>query len=179
MPPEGGFDPKRRNFFELARRSSHLFEIGVNGGHSMLLALMANPALKCTGVDVCKQLRPRWARVDIYVPAAFAWLKYKFRDRVEFITGNSLVEAPAYQLAHPDAQIDFLHLDGSKNTHLRECLAVHPVLSPGAYVVHDDYNLRSVRMSDRQLRKIGMTGEIAYADHGLIECDTHIVRAKI
>lgn len=170
------FDAKRRNFFTLARRSEKLFEIGVNGGHSMLLALMANPDLKCVGIDVCAQLDPSWARVDIYVPAAFRWLETNFPGRVELLTGNSLVVAPHYALDHSGAGIDFLHLDGAKDTHLREVLALRDVMKNGAYIVHDDFNARPVRLSDRQLRRIKITQEIDFEEAGLIENRWHTVR---
>ena len=170
------FEAKRRNLATLARRASRLFEIGVNGGHSLLLALMANPALQVIGVDVCAQLDPRWARVDIYVPAAFRWLEATFPDRVRLIAGNSLVVAPEFSLAHPDAGIDVLHLDGAKDTHLREVLALRDAMKSGAFVVHDDVNARPVRLSDRQLRRIGITREIDYAATGLMETRWHVVR---
>ena len=172
------FEPKRRNFFELARRSSSFFEIGVNGGHSMLLAMMANPNLKCVGVDVCAKLSRNWARVDIYVPAVFDWFKYKFPGQVRMIKGNSLVEVPSYQIENTNEQIDFLHLDGAKDTHLREVLSIERMWSPGAFVVHDDFNLKPVRRSDRQLRKLGVTQPLDYASFGLVESANHIVRVK-
>jgi predicted O-methyltransferase YrrM len=173
------FEPKRRNFVALARRSTRLFEIGVNGGHSMLLALMANADLHCVGVDVCARLEPSWGRVDIYVPAAFKWLAANFPGRVETITGNSLVVAPQYALDHPDAGIDFLHLDGAKNTHLREVLALRDAMRPGAFVVHDDFNARPVRLSDRQLRRLRITEEFPAVEAGLIENRWHTVRRLV
>lgn len=163
------FDAKRRNFFTLAQRSEKLFEIGVNGGHSMLLALMANPDLKCVGVDVCAQLDPSWARVDIYVPVVFRWLEENFAGRVKFLVGNSLIVAPQYALDHSGAGIDLLHLDGAKDTHLREVLALRDVMKNGAYIIHDDFNARPVRLSDRQLRRIKITQEIEFEEAGLIE----------
>ena len=173
------FEVKRRNFFELAWRSHRLFEIGVNGGHSLLLALMANPELNCIGVDVCAQLDPSWARVDIYVPAAFRWLETTFPGRVQTITGNSLVVAPQFTLSNPDAGIDFLHLDGAKDTHLREVLALREAMRSGAFVVHDDVNARPVRLSDRQLRRIRITQEIDYETCELIDNKWHVVRALV
>lgn len=172
------FESKRRNFFEMARRASMLFEIGVNGGHSLLLALMANPSLRCVGVDVCRQLDPSWARVDVYVPAAFRWLEDTFPGRVETIAGNSLLAAPAYALDHPDARIDFLHLDGAKDTHLREVLALADLMPEGAFVVHDDSNTRPVSLSDRQLRKLGVTRPLDYAAFGFRESKFHLIRAR-
>lgn len=173
------FEPKRRNLVALARRSTRLFEIGVNGGHSLLLALMANPELECTGVDVCAQLDPSWARVDIYVPAAFDWLEANFPGRVKTIAGNSLVVAPQYALDHPDAGIDLLHLDGAKDTHLREVLALRDAMRPGAFVVHDDFNARPVQRSDRQLRRIRVTEALEPGVAGLVETRWHAVRCLV
>ena len=153
--------------------------MGVNGGHSLLLALMANPELRCVGVDVCARLDPSWARVDIYVPAAFDWLEANFPGRVETIAGNSLVVAPQYALDHPDAGIDVLHLDGAKDTHLREVLALRDAMRPGAFVVHDDFNARPVRRCDRQLRRIRITQEIDPGEAGLVETRWHTVRRLI
>ena len=179
LPLTEQFDSKRRNFFELARRSTRMFEIGVNGGHSMMLALMANPELKCVGIDVCEKLSRRWARVDIYVPAAFNWLRYKFADRVQLIKGNSLVETPRYRLENPSVQVDFLHLDGAKNTHVQEVLGIRDLMPAGAFIVHDDFNLRTVRVADRQLRRINATQPLNYSANGLVDCDHHVVRANI
>lgn len=171
-------DTKRRNFFKLAQKSNCLFEIGVNGGHSLLLALLANPELKCIGVDICARPNKKWAPVEVYVPAAFNWLKYKFADRVQLIKGNSLIEAPTFQINKPNTVVDMLHLDGAKNTHLREVLALNDLLPSGAFIVHDDINLRAVRISDRQLRKLGITQPIDYTSTGLLECSDHVVRVK-
>jgi hypothetical protein len=55
-------DAKRRRLFTLAQQATTYFEVGVNGGHSMFLALSANPALVGTGVDLCKRISPKWGR---------------------------------------------------------------------------------------------------------------------
>ncbi len=179
LPLDERFDQKRRNVFEVARRSTCMLEIGVNAGHSMLLALMANPELKCIGIDVCQKLNRRWARVDLYVPAAFNWLRYKFGDRVQLIKGNSLVEVPSFSLRNPDAVVDFLHLDGAKDTHMQEFLAIRRHMPAGAYVVHDDAHLRNVRIADRQLRRIRATAPLDYEANGLQDCEHHVIRAKM
>lgn len=169
------FDGKRRNLFWLARQSAHLFEVGVNGGHSLYLALSANPTLRVTGVDICKQLSPTWARVDIYVPAAFAWLRHAFPGRCRFITGNSLVELPKYADENPSETIDLLHLDGSKDTHLREFLALKPLMPKGAFLLQDDTNMGPVRMSMRQILQLGLAERVD-ADHpSLLDLPGHKV----
>ena len=78
------FETKRKNFFNLAKQISTLLEVGVNGGHSLFLALSSNPTLKVIGVDVAEKLDPSWAPVDKYVPAAYHWLTREFPERCVF-----------------------------------------------------------------------------------------------
>ena len=49
-------------------------------------------------------------------------------------------------------------------------------MKSGAYVVHDDFNARPVRLSDRQLRRIKITQEIDFDELGLVENRWHTVR---
>ncbi len=169
------FDGKRRNLFWLARQSRHMFEVGVNGGHSLYLALSANPALRVTGVDICRQLTPTWARVDIYVPAAFAWLTQAFPGRCRFITGNSLVELPKYADENPTETIDLLHLDGSKDTHLREYLALKPLMPKGAFLLQDDTNMGPVRVAMRQILQLGLAQKVDVDHPDLQDLPSHKV----
>lgn len=173
------FEDKRRNLFKLAQASHNMLEIGVNGGHSLLLALMANPKLTVTGIDVCQRLGSDWAHVEIYVPAAFDWLTARFPGRTHFITGNSLVEIPRYTLENPDAEFDLFHLDGSKDTHLQEFVSARSVLAPQAFVVHDDINLGPVRRDDRRLRKIAFTTLADLDELGLLPTVWQGIRRKV
>ena len=154
------FDGKRRNLFKLAKDATHMFEVGVNGGHSLYLALSANPELRVTGVDICQTMADTWARVDIYVPKAFEWLEKSFPGRCTFITGNSLVELPRFVDENPDDKIDLLHLDGAKDTHLREFLAAYPNMPRGAKVIQDDTNTKPVRKSMRQILSLEMAKRV-------------------
>ncbi|MFO8127916.1 class I SAM-dependent methyltransferase [Yoonia sp.] len=138
------FEPKRKNFFELAKHVTTLLEVGVNGGHSLFLALSSNPNLKVIGIDVAERLQPSWSPVEKYVPAAFRWLENEFPNRCSFVKGNSLVEMPKLALENPSMIIDALHLDGSKDTHLRELLAILPLMKKGGFVVFDDANTKPV-----------------------------------
>lgn len=169
------FDGKRRNLFKLAKESEHMFEVGVNGGHSLYLALSANPELRVTGVDICKQVQPSWGRVDIYVPAAFEWLNNSFPGRCSFIAGNSLVELPRYVEEDPGETVDLLHLDGAKNTHLREFLAIRPLMSEGAVLLQDDTNTKPVRQSMRQILKLGFAKRADTDETDLLEIPGHKV----
>lgn len=167
------FDGKRRNLFSIARQASHMFEVGVNGGHSLYLALSANPSLRVTGVDICRQLAPSWGRVDIYVPAAFEWLSHAFPDRCRFIEGNSLLELPRYVIENPREKVDLLHLDGSKDTHLREFLAMRPVMPQGALLLQDDTNMGPVRQAMQQIVRLGFAKPADAATYGLLELPGH------
>lgn len=148
------FEVKRRNFFNLAKQISTLLEVGVNGGHSLFLALSASPTLQVFGIDVAERLEPSWAPVDRYVPAAYAWLEKEFPGRCTFIKGNSLVELPKLALENPTQQIDAVHLDGAKDTHLRELLAILPLMKEGGFVIFDDANTVPVRKSLEQIKAL-------------------------
>lgn len=150
------FERKRKNLFNLSKQVSTLLEVGVNGGHSLFLALSANPDLRVIGIDVAERLDPQWAPVEIYVPAAFAWLENEFPDRCQFIKGNSLVELPKFVLDNPDRQIDAVHLDGAKNTHLRELLAILPLMQEGGFVIFDDANTKPVNRGIAQVKALNI-----------------------
>lgn len=155
-PLHPDMEEKRRRFCDIAQRGTRLLEIGVNGGHSLLLAKSANPDLKCGGIDICQQLDPAWARVDVYVPAAMAWLQARFRGDFTFIRGNSLVEAPRFRLENPEEKIDILHVDGDKATYLQDIVNLLPALHGESLIVVDDTNLRLVRRTVRSLIKGGL-----------------------
>jgi hypothetical protein len=174
-----GFEEKRRNFFILAKSARRIMEVGVNGGHSLFLALCANKELSCVGIDVCKQLMPRWARVDIYVPAAFDWLRTAFPNRCHFIKGNSLVEIPKYVLDHPKDRFDLLHLDGAKDTHLREFLGARPVLSKNAAIILDDVNTQPVRESMRQMLALKLVRHTNRETDGTVIAPGHRVMRRV
>lgn len=150
------FEAKRKNIFNLSRRLTSFLEVGVNGGHSLFLALSANPDIKVIGIDVAERLDPDWAPVERYVPAAFDWLHREFPGRCVFIKGNSLVELPRFVLDHPSMVIDAVHLDGAKNTHLRELLAVLPLMRKGGYAIFDDANTAPVRKGIDQVKALNI-----------------------
>lgn len=167
------FEAKRRNLFSLSRQISTLLEVGVNGGHSLFLALSANPALRVIGIDVAERLQDSWAPVDLYVPAAFDWLTAEFPDRCTFIKGNSLVELPRYVIENPDATIDAVHLDGSKDTHLRELLAILPLMKKGGFVIFDDANTRPVSRGIAQVMALNIARPRDLSHLGLARTPGH------
>lgn len=149
-------EEKRRRLMEIARRGKSLLEIGVNGGHSLLPAKHANPDLQCTGIDICRQIDPSWGRVDIYTPAAMAWLKERFPGDFTFLVGDSRLKAPEFAVTHEGPPIDILHVDGAKETYLRDIVNLLPVLHDKSLIVVDDTQLRVVRRTVRRLVAAGL-----------------------
>jgi hypothetical protein len=144
-------EAKRRRLAAIARRGSTLLEIGVNGGHSLLLAKHANPDLRCIGIDICARLDPAWARVDLYVPVAMQWLTERFPGSFRFFRGNSLLECPRLAVEEPELQVDILHVDGDKDTYFRDIVNLLPLLRPHSIIVVDDTNLPRVQLCVRRL----------------------------
>lgn len=149
--PEAEMDAKRRTLFEVACHGRTLLEIGVNGGHSLLLAKLANPDLTCIGVDIAAQVDPSWARVDLYVPVAMDWLARRFPGDMRFVVGDSRLEAPRIAVEEPDLRLDILHVDGAKETYLRDVVNLLPLLHPDSLIVVDDTNMAIVQLAVERL----------------------------
>ncbi len=127
-PPDPGRKHKRRNFFWAARYKGRLLEIGFGAGHSALLALSANPALRYTGIDIFK---------NAYVPACAAALREMFGARVEIIKGDSRNVLPEL----PPGTFDLFHVDGSLDpfvcrSDIGDCIAL--AREQGSHLIVDD-----------------------------------------
>ena len=130
--PHPRYRAKRRNFALFAAAGASMLEIGVNAGHSLLLALAVNPALRYTGVDWCGHP---------YSRPCFAYLRAEFGERIELIEGDSRAVLPRlaalgrqdFRLFHIDGGhgFEFAHAD-LRNT-LRLAL-------PGDLILFDDTN---------------------------------------
>lgn len=155
-PPEPEMEAKRQTLTDVARRGRTLLEIGVNGGHSLLLAKAANPDLACIGLDIAARVDPTWARVDLYVPVAMDWLARRYPGDMRFLVGDSRVECPRLAVAEPDLRIDILHVDGAKETYLRDVVNLMPLLHPASLVVIDDTDMAVVRLQVSQLVRAGL-----------------------
>ncbi len=149
-PPIPALERKR----ELLRRaaleveSGTGLEVGVNGGHSLLLMLCANPELRFIGVDMCLQTNPGWGHVEIYVEEGIRFLQERFPGRIEFRKGDSL--RVLYEL---DAPLRLVHLDGAKKNYEIELRIVQHLIQPDGVLVLDDLDVPVVkRLCDRLLR---------------------------
>ena len=108
-PPTANLAPARRNLWRATRFKRRLLEIGVNAGHSALLALSGNPSLAYYGVDL---------GVHRYTGPCVDYLKSEFPGRVHFWPGDSREVLPALAASGDDADFDIFHVDGGHTTEL-------------------------------------------------------------
>lgn len=131
-------EAKRRRLFDIARTGRRLFEIGVNGGHGILLQKHANPGLSCTGLDLCQTAGQGNPRADIYCPAAMGWLSSRFPGDMLFLIGDSGTVLPAHVRANPGLGIDILRIDGARSNYYSDFITMRPLLHQESIVVFDD-----------------------------------------
>jgi Methyltransferase domain len=128
---------KRDRFRKAVAGRSRILEIGVNGGHSALLALSANPDLQYHGIDICDHA---------YVTPAVKWLETEFPGRVFFHPGDSLKVVP--RLAAQSVSFDVFHIDGAKFNYLDDIAnSSRTVAVDGALVIVDDSETTSARIA--------------------------------
>ena len=131
-------DQKRRRLFEVARRGRTLFEIGVNGGHGILLQKAANPDLTCIGLDICQTVGAGHPRADIYCPVAMRWLESRFPGDMRFLVGSSHDLLPGYVAENPNLRVDILRLDGARKFFYSDFKMLRPLLHAESYIIFDE-----------------------------------------
>jgi methyltransferase family protein len=94
---------KRRNLGAVARQSTMMLEVGLNGGHSALLCLLSNPNLVFVGIDIFEHK---------YTEHAAAYLKETFPRRFHCIRGDSREVLPRMAIEKPNLLFDAIHIDG-------------------------------------------------------------------
>ncbi len=102
-PPDGGLAPTRRNAWRAMRFKERLLEVGVNAGHSALLALSSNPRLEYYGVDIMSHA---------YTAQCVDFLKGEFPGRVHLFTGDSREVLPWLVSRRAELAFDIFHVDG-------------------------------------------------------------------
>lgn len=97
---EPDFSAKRQLWQQLCRLHSYCIEVGVNAGHSAVLALEANPNLRYTGIDVCihRYTKPCCELIALFYPGRF-----------QFLAGGSSLWLP--KIDHP-GQPTLFSIDG-------------------------------------------------------------------
>jgi hypothetical protein len=176
--PNSILQTKRDRLANVARKSTLMLEVGVNGGHSALLSLSANPELQFIGVDIAAFYPPEpRCHPELYVPAAFETLNELFPGRTCAIIGNCIDVLPQYTRQHNTPHIDFLHLDGDKLTYEADFYNILPCLKKGAYVVFDDTQNPNVQRIVDKLLSIGIVERSEFPPMSLSEIYRHeIVR---
>lgn len=126
------FAAKRANIAAAARNSRRMLEIGLNAGHSALLALSRGVELH--SVDIC---------AHAYTRPVADFLALVFGDRFHFYPGDSLEVLPRLHAENPQLTFDCFHIDG--NHGLDFCRAdmhnAYSLAEPGAWMVIDDTDL--------------------------------------
>ena len=136
-PASPVYRAKRDRFRRAMLGRSQMLEIGVNGGHSALLALVANPDLHFHGVDICDHS---------YVEPVVGWLESEFPGRVFFHPGDSLRVLP--ELSRRRLSFDVFHIDGAKFNYLDDISNSARIADPAcALVIVDDAETTSARIA--------------------------------
>ncbi len=132
----GHFYPKRRNFAAVASDSSIMLEIGMNAGHSALLAL--SRGVEYHGVDIA---------YHPYVRPVAAYLKSQFGERFHFYEGDSLVRVPQLAQEQPYLRFDCIHIDGHHGAdyYTRDYHNAMAMALKNAWVVFDDTDMKHIQ----------------------------------
>jgi predicted O-methyltransferase YrrM len=162
---------KRLNLATLSRRHSTMLEIGLNGGHSALLCLLANPALHFFAVDI------GW---HIYTHRAAEFLRARFGRRFNFWPGDSREVLPRIALERPNLKFDLVHIDGGHAPELAFADISNGlrVAAKGADFIVDDINHPPLGDVLEQICNLGYLGPLDDTS-GLYEAVLHrIVRVS-
>jgi hypothetical protein len=104
--------PARRNLWRAARFKERMLEVGVNAGHSALLALSSTPSLEYYGVDIMSHS---------YTIECIDFLKGEFPGRVHLFPGDSREVLPWLTGRGDELGFDLLHVDGGHTSEV--CLS--------------------------------------------------------
>jgi hypothetical protein len=134
-PPAANLAPARRNLWRATRFKTSMIEIGVNAGHSALVALSANPKLIYCGVDIASHS---------YTEHCVNYLMDEFPGRVHFFPGDSREVLPYLAVHRPDLDFDIFHVDGGHTTEIcyadvSNCVRLARG-GPGKHLLLDDIN---------------------------------------
>jgi hypothetical protein len=121
---------KPHNLFLLSQESTNMLEIGFNAGHSSLVALLANPTLQVTAVDIGQHK---------YVKPCYEILQKYFPNRLRLILGDSTKALPNL-LKQSNERYDLIHIDGGHNSIVANADIYNAIKlsAPLTYIVLDD-----------------------------------------
>ena len=110
--PADELAPARRNAWRAVRFKERLLEVGVNAGHSALLALSTSPKLEYYGVDIMSHA---------YTAECVDYLKGEFPGRVHLFPGDSREILPWLVDRRAELAFDIFHVDGGHTSEV--CLS--------------------------------------------------------
>ena len=131
-----GSYPKQINLFSVSSGVTNVLEIGVHGGHSLLIMLLANPNTVITCIDICEYS---------HVEKCVHYLNSQFNNQITLIKGSS----PEI-LSKLDTTIfnnlDMVHIDGN---HCAQAIEdelefVKNNATKTLYVIFDDYDSSNI-----------------------------------
>ena len=118
---------KQEELFNVGKQVSHVLEIGVYTGHSLLILLLSNPSLRITCVDIENEIPQK----------AITYLNQHFGNRITFYHGRAEDVLPLF----PANTFDMVHIDAdhTKEAVTRQFNACIPLAMHRAFFVFDDY----------------------------------------
>lgn len=123
---------KQYNIFKIAAASKTLLEIGSNGGHSLLIMLLASPDSIIYSFDLCNHP---------YTEPCVDYLNKEFNNRIIFQKGDSGITIPKFIKKNPTLEIDAFSIDGrhdyGADADFKNCLAL---AKNNSIIIWDDSN---------------------------------------
>jgi hypothetical protein len=120
---------KQELLFQAGTSATHVLEVGVYLGHSLLLLLLSNPTLRITCIDN-----------DLtYAPRVIDYLNLQFGHRVTFLFGDALSVLP---LLGPSPTYDLVHIDADHNEEAvrQQFMLCKSLALKNAAIMFDDYD---------------------------------------
>lgn len=114
--------------FDSCKGKQDILEIGVHGGHSLLIALLANPHARIIAVDTCQYSHTR---------PCVEYLQSQFPGRIQLCVGSSRDVLPSMK-----TEFDMIHVDGDHSYEgaKADMVDAHRLSKQNTLFVFDDYS---------------------------------------
>lgn len=124
-------------------------EIGFNAGHSADLFLQICPEATLTTFDINQHP---------YTKIGLEYMKHKYKDRLNFVEGNSIASVPLFASSHPNQTFDLIYIDGDHS--FTGCLAdiinCRALSHKNTFLWVDDHNFPSIAQAIQECVKLGI-----------------------
>ena len=126
-------------------------QVGIDGGHMILLSCCMNPKLAISAADPCVAKSDTAPRQDIYTQASITCLNEMFPKRVQLMAGR-----PNLILSkHVKTKAQLLHIDGVSPKIYRTIGALRPVLDKDCLLLVTVQDLAKAAEVLKHLKLIG------------------------